>query len=81
MSEVKRRRGESFEAFWRRFSRKVMQSGRILEVKKGRHYTKKKNHNAQKKSALRRRELQADRDYLKKIGKLPEEFGKNTKRR
>lgn len=73
--EVKRKRGETFESLMRRFSRRVQQSGKLLQAKKIRFHTKDKSKNLQRASALRREEIRQKRDYLKKVGKLKEEFG------
>ena len=73
VAEVKRKKGESFESLIRRFSRKIQQSGRILQVRKIRFHTKDKNKTAVRSAAARREEITAKREYLKKIGKLVEE--------
>ncbi len=73
MAEVKRKKGETFESLIRRFSKKVQQSGRLLQSRKIRYYTKKKNKTAIRAAASRREEITAKREYLKKIGKLVEE--------
>lgn len=78
MVEVKRKRGESFEAMLRRFNRRLQLSGKVLETKKNRFYRGQKNKTELKKSALRRLELQRHYEQLKKLGKLPEE---QTRRR
>jgi len=52
--EVKRKRGETFESMMRRFSRRVQQSGKLLQAKKIRFHTSEKSRNLQKASALRR---------------------------
>ena len=80
MAEVKRKKGESFEALARRFSKKVQQSGRLLQSRKIRYFTKKKNKTAVRSAAARRNEITAKREYLKKIGKLVEEPTRNFKR-
>ena len=72
MIEVKRRKGESIESFLRRFSRKVQQSGIVLEVKKRKFHTRIKSRNAQRVSALRRNEKRQEYAYLEKMGLLPE---------
>lgn len=72
--EVKRKRGETFESMMRRFSRRVQQSGKLLQAKKIRFHSPEKSRNLQRASALRREVLRKKRDYLKKIGKLKEEF-------
>lgn len=73
MAEVKRKKGETFEALIRRFSKKVQQSGRLLQSRKIRYHTAKKNKTAVRTAAARREEISAKREYLKKIGKLVEE--------
>ena len=80
MAEVKRKKGESFESFMRRFSKKVQQSGRLLQVRKIRFRSKKKNKTAVRAAAARRGEITAKREYLKKIGKLVEEPNRSFKR-
>lgn len=71
--EVKRKKGESFEAMFRRWSRRVQQSGKILEVRAGRFREKKPTKNKRKASALRRLEIGAKREYLLRTGQLKEE--------
>lgn len=73
MVEVKRKRGESFEAMLRRFNRRLQLSGKVLEAKKIRFYKGPKSKTELKKSALRRLELQRHYEQLKKLGQLPEE--------
>ena len=78
MVETKRKKGETFESLLRRFNKRILQSGRILQAKKTRYYTKPPNKNLMKKLALRRLTIKSEREYLKKIGKLVEE---DTRRR
>jgi ribosomal protein S21 len=73
MVEFKRKKGESFESFLRRFSKKLQQSKRLIEARKRQHTIPKKSRNQQKESALVRLKLRSKREYLRKIGKLPEE--------
>lgn len=77
--EVKRKRGETFESLMRRFSRRIQQSGRLLQAKKIRFHARDKSRNLRRASALRREELRKKREYLKKIGKLKEEFDSRSK--
>ncbi|HLD18107.1 MAG TPA: 30S ribosomal protein S21 [Patescibacteria group bacterium] len=76
MLDIKRRKNESFESFYRRFTRRVQESGRILQAKKIRFHLRKKNKSAARKSALRRLEISVKRDYLLKTGRLVEEEGR-----
>ena len=71
--EVKRKKSESFEALLRRFSKRVQESGRILQAKKIRFHKSPKNKNASRNAALRRTYLSARREYLIKTGKATEE--------
>ena len=73
MAEVKRKKGESFESLLRRFTRKVQDSGKILQVKKIRYHAKQKSKTAVRAGALRREYLKAKRDYLIKSGQATEE--------
>lgn len=77
MADVKRRKGESFESLLRRFSRRVQQSGKLLEARRIRYYPEKTNKNATRKSALRRNKIRVEREYLIKVGKLVEEKPKH----
>ncbi len=81
MVEVKRKKGESFEALLRRFSRRIQQSGRVLQAKKVRFHESEKNKNAQRDAALRRQFLASRREYLLKSGKLKEEDLRQKRRR
>ncbi len=73
MAEVKRKRGETFESLLRRFTRKVQQSGRLIQAKKVRFYERPKSEAKRRVTALRRLRIQEEREYLKKIGKLKDE--------
>ena len=70
MLEVKRKDNESFEALMRRFSKKLLQSCRIIQAKKVKYHKKPLNKRALKLKALRREEIKDKREYLRKIGKL-----------
>ena len=73
MSEIKRKKGESFEAFMRRVKRQWQQSGKILQVRKVQFYAAKQSKNVQRKNALKRVRMTEKVDYLRKVGRLPEE--------
>jgi len=75
--EVKRKKGETFEGMMRRFSRRVQQSGKLLQARKIRFYEPEKSRNLQRVSALRREDIKKKREYLKKVGKLKDEDTKN----
>lgn len=72
MVNVKRKKGESFESLYRRFSRRVQQSGSMLQVRKTRFRVEEPNKTKVKKSALRRIVAGARRAYLIRVGQLDE---------
>lgn len=80
MSEIKRKKNESFEAFMRRVKKRWQQSGKILQVKKIQFHERKKNKTLRRKSALHRLAMGEKIEYLKKIGRLPEEPGRHFSR-
>lgn len=73
MVEVKRKKAESFESLIRRYNKRLVQSGKVLQAKKVRYEIKKPNQNLRRKLALRRIKVRGQKDYLRKIGKLKEE--------
>jgi len=76
--EVTKRERESSEGLLRRFSRKVQQSGVLLKARKNRYKETAKNKARIRKDAIRRAQIQKERDHLKKLGKLKEtRFGKS----
>ncbi|MBI2551008.1 30S ribosomal protein S21 [Candidatus Uhrbacteria bacterium] len=72
MAEVKRRRNESFEGVLRRFSRRISESGRLLEARKRRFHGGSPTKNAARKSALRRIKKGTQREWLIKSGRVSE---------
>lgn len=76
MSEIKRRKNESFESYMRRVKKRWQQSGKILQVKKIRYHEESKSRNMRKKSALHSLKVAGKMEYLKKIGRLPEDSKK-----
>lgn len=76
MAGVKRRKNESFEAYMRRVKKVWQQSGKVLQVKKTQFFSSPKSRNMRRKSALHRLAVSEKLNYLKKIGRLPEEMAK-----
>ena len=72
MPDIKRKQNETFEAFFRRFTKAVQQSGKIIQSRKVKYLTKEPSRNEQKKSALVKEGKRKERDYLKRIGKIDE---------
>lgn len=82
MLEVRKKDGESFESLIRRFTKKTIQSGKILQAKKIRFFSKGKSKRELKDSALRRKTISSKLDYLKRVGKLDEfDLKKRNKKR
>lgn len=70
--EVRKRDNESSDSLIRRFSRKVQQSGVLLQARKIRYYERKKSKRRVREAAQRREELKAERDRLIKLGEIDE---------
>ncbi len=68
--ETKRKKGESFESFLRRFSRRLLRSGKLYEAKKRKYLPERKSDLLKKRSALISKKYREKREYLEKIGKL-----------
>ena len=73
MVEFKRKKGESFESFLRRFNKALIQSRKLKEVRNRQWQKKPKNKNQQKKYALVSKQMRDKKEYLKKTGKLKED--------
>ena len=73
MAEVKRKKGETFDALYRRFQRRIQSSGKILQAKKIRFLKKDENPNKRRSSALRREEKRSKYQYELKTGKLKQD--------
>lgn len=77
MAEVKRKKGETFDALYRRFQRRIQSSGKVLQAKKIRFLKKDENPNKRRSSALRREEMRSKYQYELRTGKLkPEDVKK-----
>jgi small subunit ribosomal protein S21 len=68
--EVKKKDNESFDSLLRRFNRKIQQSGVLIRARKTRFFTPTKSRNLQKVAARRRSQIKAEKEELKKMGKL-----------
>lgn len=78
--EAKRKKGESFDALLRRFTRRMQQSGKNLDVKANRFWVKTPKKNRIHDSALRKLVKGARRAYMLKTGKVTEEDLRAKKR-
>jgi small subunit ribosomal protein S21 len=68
--EVKKKDNESFDSLLRRFNRKIQQSGVLIRARKIRFFEPPKSRNLQKVAARRRSQIKAQKEELKKQGKL-----------
>lgn len=80
MVEVHKKDGESSETLIRRFTKKVQQSGVLIRAKKGRFFVPDKTKREVRLDAQRRKVVRAQRELLRKLGKL-EEFDRRRPRR
>jgi ribosomal protein S21 len=69
MIEIKRKEGESPNAFLYRFTKKMQQSGVLKEAKKKRFHSRATNKRARKESAQYRAEKRVEIERQKKFGK------------
>ena len=74
MIEVKKKDNESVGSLLRRFSRKVQQSGLLLQARSSRFHEKEKSRTERRKNALHRNTIVAQKEKDRKLGKLEEEF-------
>ena len=72
MADFKRKPGESFEGFLRKFKKALKNSKRLETARSKKHLPPKITKRVQKKQALIGLELRKKNDYLRRIGKLPE---------
>lgn len=80
MVEVKKRDNESTDSLLRRFSRKVQQSGVLLQARKVRFYERKKARRKLREEAIRRAHFLEERERLIKLGELDEFAGPPQRR-
>ena len=71
--DVKKKRGERFDSLLRRFNKRVIQSGKILQARKIRFHERNESRRLGKQKALRRLEMTKKREWLRKTGQLVEE--------
>ena len=72
MADFKRQPGESFESFLRKFKRGLKNNKIMIKAREKQHLSSKVNKAKQKKNALTSLTIRKKREYLRKIGKLPE---------
>jgi ribosomal protein S21 len=73
MADFKRKKGENFESFLRRFKKGLRNSKRLDKAREKQYHQGKKSKREQKKYALTSLELGKKNEYLRKIGKLTDD--------
>ena len=71
MSELKRKKNESFEAFIRRAKDQWKKSGKILQARKIMFFVPKTSRTMRRKQSIQKASKNAKQDYLRKTGRLP----------
>lgn len=72
MVQFKRKKGESFESFIRRFNKRLQQSKKLMQARNKRYHKSDPNKKQIKDSALIGMKLKNKKEYLRKTGKLEE---------
>jgi len=68
MIEVKKKEGESVNAFLFRFTKKIQQSGVLKESKKRRFAKRAENKHGRKRSAMYRSERKKEVEHARRLG-------------
>jgi len=72
VADFKRKPGENFESFLRKFKRGLKNSKRLEQARSKQHLEQRVSKSKQKRQALIGLKLNEKNKYLRKIGKLPE---------
>lgn len=72
MADFKRKPGESFESFLRKFKKGLKNSKRLTAARSKQHLEPKKTKRQQKKRALVSMDMKRKKEFLRKTGKLEE---------
>ena len=73
MVEFKRKKGESFENFLRRFNKSLIKSRKLNQARQRKFLQPKMNKNKKKEQALNSMRIKNFNEYLRKIGKLKDD--------
>ncbi len=74
MIKVERKDNESVESLIRRFKKKVLQNGVVLEARKRRFFEPQKSKKQLREEAKRRNKIKEKKEHLRRIGKLEQKF-------
>ena len=66
--EVKKQERETNQSLIRRFTKRVQRSGVLVQARKIRFYKKPKSKKIRRKAALRREQVRAEYEKMKKLG-------------
>ncbi|MCK5490939.1 MAG: 30S ribosomal protein S21 [Candidatus Pacebacteria bacterium] len=77
MIEVKKKDNESIGSLLRRFSKKVQQSGLLIQARSSRFRERTPSRTERRKGALRRNEIVCEKEKLRKLGKLEDDYKTN----
>lgn len=80
MVEVKRKERENIGSLLRRFSRRVQQSGILIQARKIRFREPRQTKRERRKTALRREKIRVFKKKLREMGKLEDEFETRKRR-
>lgn len=81
MIEVKKKDRESSESLIRRFSRRVQQSGVLVQARRSRFRAEEKTKREMRQGAMYKEKVKKVVDRLKKMGKFDEENFRNVKKK
>ena len=68
--EVRKRERETVQSLLRRFSKRVLQSGILIRARRSRFYIPEPTKRQKKLRAIRRQQIQKEKEKLYKLGKL-----------
>ena len=68
--EVKKKQGETSKSLVYRFSKKVKQSGILIEARRKRFFERRRSKKLEKRAALRRKQIEEERQRLEKLGEI-----------
>jgi len=77
--DVKKKKGERFDSLLRRFNRRVIDSGKIVQARKIRFHDRSSSKRKQKDRALRKLKVSEKREWLRKTGQLVDERQKHSR--
>jgi len=77
--DVKKKKGERFDSLLRRFNRRVIDSGKIVQARKIRFHDRMHSKRKQKDRALRKLRVSEKREWLRKTGQLVDERQKHSR--